>query len=311
MTDKIAYTKTVWDILVTLQRFGGLDMKMETKNDAPLLEYLYAALAPQSRTKIKSLLTGSRIAVNGTVRTAFDYPLKAGDAITVIGKDEVPDARRCVLQDRRLKIVYEDKWLIVADKRSGLPVISTGRENEVTAYSLLTDYVRMKEKGRIFIVHRIDRDTSGLLVFAKDEQTKRLLQDNWQDAVLERKYSGVAEGYFEKSEGTIVSWLTENPKSLKVSASPTDNGGKKSVMHYQVAKSRNGLSFLEIELETGRKNQIRAQLASVGHPLAGDRKYGARSNPFGRLALHAQTLSFVHPWTGEVLRFSSKSPFVV
>lgn len=279
-------------------------MEITVKNGGPLLEYLYSSLAPQSRTSIKSLLTRSRISVNGQVTTAFDYMLKPGDRI------DVNSNRKATFEDRNLKIVYEDKWLIVADKRNGLPTISTGRENEVTAYSVLFAYMESKvENGRIFIVHRLDRDTSGLLVFAKDEQTKLMLQENWNQNVVERKYIGVCEGNFTYKQGRIVSWLKENPKSLKMSSSPVDNGGLRAVTHYHVLEQRKGLSLLEIELETGRKNQIRVQLASEGHPIAGDKKYGAHVNPFGRLALHAATLSFRHPHTGKVLTFTSPMPF--
>ena len=214
------------------------------------------------------------------------------------------------IADRRLRMVYEDEWLAVVYKRNGLPSISTGKgPGEVTAHSLLADYMKSSGQGRIFIVHRLDRDTSGLMVFAKDERTKRAMQDNWDACVLERKYAGVAEGYFDREEGSVISWLTENPKSLKVHACPYDNGGKKAVTRFRVLDSRNGLSLVELELETGRKNQIRVQLASMGHPLAGDRKYGAKSNPFGRLALHALTLVFIHPVTGKKMKFTSEIPF--
>ncbi len=279
-------------------------MKLTVKYDSPLLEYLYSALAPQSRTGIKSLLAHSRISVNGKSVKAFDHPLHSGDMI------DIGPYRKSGPVHKDLKIVYEDGWLIVADKKAGLPAISTGRENETTAYSILYSYMQScTPAGRIFIVHRLDRDTSGLIVFAKDAQTKRMLQENWDRCVTERKYFGVCEGRFDREEGKIVSWLTENPKSLKMNSSPYDNGGKKAVTNYRVSEQRGGLSLLEIELETGRKNQIRVQLASVGHPIAGDRKYGAVTNPFGRLALHAATLSFRHPRTGEFLSFTSPQPF--
>lgn len=279
-------------------------MEITVKDGAPLLEYLYSALAPQSRTSVKSLLTHSRISVNGRTVTAYDHQLKPGDRI------EVNANRKATFEDRNLKIVYEDKWLIVADKRNGLPTISTGKEKEVTAYSILFSYMASKiQDGRVFIVHRLDRDTSGLLVFAKDEQTKLMLQENWNRSVVERKYTGICEGNFNKEEGTVVSWLKENPKSLKMSSSPVDNGGQKAVTHFRVLEQKNGFALLEIELETGRKNQIRVQLASIGHPIAGDRKYGAMTNPAGRLALHATTLSFRHPHTGRILTFTSPLPF--
>lgn len=279
-------------------------MEKTVQYDSPLLEYLYTALAPQSRTSIKALLTSSRISVNGQVTTAYDHMLKAGDRICISRQT------RKISVDKRLRVIFEDRWLIVVDKCHGLPAISTGKENEVTAYSLLYKYMKEASRtGRIFIVHRLDRETSGILVFAKDEETKRLLQENWSRIVMERRYTGAAEGCFSEKEGSIVSWLTENPKSLKVHSSPYDNGGKKAVTHYHVTAEKKNYSMVEIELETGRKNQIRAQFASIGHPIAGDRKYGAGSDPFGRLALHASRLVFRHPHTGEIMEFNSPAPF--
>ncbi len=249
-----------------------------------------------------------------------------------------------------LEIVFEDQWLIVVDKPSGLLTMSTGRGAEDTAYSRVFDYA-----GRVFIVHRLDRDTSGLLVFAKDQETKLALQENWDEAVLERKYVAILEGVIASEEGWIETWLYENPKSMKVhcyelseqeyaerckmlsqeeggksessgseKTRPAENhasskGPKPPRKDWQFASTHcrklkegsiNGKSYtmVEFELETGRKNQIRVHSEWIGHPIAGDRKYGAQSNPIGRLALHAQTLSFIHPWTGKTLRFTSRLP---
>lgn len=216
---------------------------------------------------------------------------------------------------RKLDILYEDDCIIVADKPSGLLTMSTGKEGEITAYSILTDYVRSarggrntRDKGRIFIVHRLDRDTSGVIVFAKDEQTKHALQDDWNETILERKYIAAVEGTLEYDEGTVASYLKDNPKSMKVSSSWTDNGGKYSVTHFKVLRSSGQYSLLEFELETGRKNQIRVHASVIGNPVAGDRKYGSASNPLHRLCLHASTLVFHHPRTGQLLRFDTGIP---
>lgn len=216
---------------------------------------------------------------------------------------------------RKLDILYEDDCIIVADKPSGLLTMSTGKEGEITAYSILTDYVRSarggrntRDKGRIFIVHRLDRDTSGVILFAKDEQTKHALQDDWNETILERKYIAAVEGTPEYEEGTVASYLKDNPKSMKVSSSWTDNGGKYSVTHFKVLRSSGQYSLVEFELETGRKNQIRVHASVIGNPVAGDRKYGSVSNPLRRLCLHASTLAFHHPRTGQLLRFDTGIP---
>ena len=216
-----------------------------------------------------------------------------------------------------LEIIYEDDWLIIVDKPSGLLCMSTGKSNEDTAYSRVYDYA-----GKIFIVHRLDRDTSGLLVFAKDLETKLALQENWEEAVLERRYSAVLEGKIDDDEGWIETWLYENPKSLMVHCyglREGDSPQKPPRKDWQFAATRcrtikrgeiagKPYTIVEFDLETGRKNQIRVHSQWIGHPIAGDRKYGAQTNPFGRLALHAQGLSFIHPWTGRTMKLRSKTP---
>ena len=216
-----------------------------------------------------------------------------------------------------LEIVYEDQWLIVVNKPSGLLSISTGKPDEDTAHARLYDHY-----GRIFIVHRLDRDTSGLLIFAKDQDTKSALQENWEDAVLERRYIAVLEGEIQDEEGWIESWLYENRKSMKVHCYGLRPGDKPETpprKDWQYASTHcrtlkhieiDGLPYTAVEfgLETGRKNQIRVHSQWIGHPVAGDRKYEARTNPFGRLALHAKTLAFIHPWTGKTMRFTTDTP---
>ena len=242
-----------------------------------------------------------------------------------------------------LKIVFEDDWLIVVEKPSGLLTMATDKGREVTAYSMLYDYVLEnaqqsgtsrnsrsgrnrydQEQPRIFIVHRLDRDTSGLLVFAKDEETKRALQDNWEEAVQERKYIAILEGQINDDEGYIETWMYENPRSLMVHCydmRPGDTPAKPPRKDWKYASSHcrkvkeieiEGKPYTEVEfnLETGRRNQIRVHSQYIGHPIAGDKKYGALTNPLGRLGLHAQTLTFIHPWTGKEMRFTAALPRV-
>lgn len=231
----------------------------------------------------------------------------------------------------QIKVVYEDEWLLVVDKPAGIPTISTGRsDTELTLYKLVMDHVARGKKGaRAWIVHRLDKGTSGLLLFAKDETTKRLLQDNWNEAIEERKYVALVEGGFDPEEGTIESYLWEEPKSHNVyPLEKSRPGAKWAVTGYKTLKVRVGdnaeaaqarkadaraggllfYSLVEFSLDTGRKNQIRVHSAWCDAPIAGDKKYGARTNPFGRLCLHARTLAFHHPHTGRLLKFTSPLP---
>lgn len=239
-------------------------------------------------------------------------------------------------REEDIEIIYEDEYLLAVNKPSGLLTMSTGRQGEETAYRIVMDYVRnsgRSQRGRvsyrhggnrIFIVHRLDRETSGILLFAKNEEIKFALQDGWNEIVLERKYIAAVEGIPEQKEGTIISWLHDNPATMTVSSSPFDDGGKKAVTHYRVVReihlgtvsekgqslghSKAGYALVEFEIDTGRKNQIRVHAAEMGHPVAGDRKYGAKTNPAGRLALHAMSISFRHPATGKVMTFRTGIP---
>lgn len=284
--------------------------KLNVQHDARLLEYLVEALPDESRTTLKSYLAHRQILINGRMTTAFDHPLRRGDLLEILDRGvqrQNPNSP--------LRIIYEDPYIMVVEKKHGLLTISTGKENEVTAYSLLTEHVRSTnprntppEDNHIFIVHRLDRETSGLLLFAKTREVQQALQDGWNDRITERRYVAVVEGETPEREGKIVSWLTENPKSLKMMSSPTDDGGKKAITNYRVIKTNGKYTLVHVDLETGRKNQIRVQFASIGCPVAGDKRYGAATNPIGRLCLHAQTIAFRHPVTGEAMRFDTGIP---
>lgn len=277
--------------------------------DSALLRYMYENMQGQSRSAVKAYLTRGQVTVNSQSTTAFDYPVHKGDRIMIHDKG-IMVKKRGGEKDTRVKIVFEDDWLIVVDKRSGVLSMSTGRPGETTAYSLLSDYVKRVygKDSKIFIVHRIDRETSGLIIFSKDEKTKHALQENWNSSVLERKYCAILEGRPPENQGTVHSWLSENPKSLKVTSSPTDDGGKESVTHYRVLSHGKHYSLVEFELETGRKHQIRVHSALLGCPVTGDRRYGAADNPAGRIALHARSIVFRHPVTGKVMSFDTGLP---
>ena len=221
--------------------------------------------------------------------------------------------------ETELDIIYEDQWIIVVDKPSGLLSISTGREGEITAYSIMRKYMegahpRSRDRRihndwqRLFIVHRLDKDTSGVLIFAKDAHTKEILQTHWNEIVLERQYIAIVEGRPSKDEGRIQTFLFQDPISYKIWSSSRDNGGKIAITDYHLLKSNNNYSMVEFQLQTGRKNQIRVHCQDLGCPIAGDKKYGAKTNPIGRLALHARCICLVHPYKNEEFEFISKLP---
>jgi RluA family pseudouridine synthase len=209
---------------------------------------------------------------------------------------------------RGLDILYEDDDILVVDKPAGLLTIATDNNKTRTAYYMLTDYVRKgqtKSRNRLFIVHRLDQFTSGVLVFAKNEQAKFSLQSQWEDT--QKKYIAVVYGRLNKKEDVITSYLAES-KAFVVYSTTDAKRGKLAQTAYKVLKEADRFSLLEINLLTGRKNQIRVHLANINHPVVGDRKYGKPRDPFRRLALHAKSISFKHPFTGRQMTFETKTP---
>lgn len=265
-----------------------------------LLDFLLAKLAGQSKTSLKTLFRNRQVSVNGQA-VCKDIPLRPADRI------EIDYAKRRVdFSHPLLKIVWEDDSLIVVEKSAGLLSMATDREKNRTAYHLLSEYVKKSNPAnRIFILHRLDRETSGLMMFAKNQSVQHELQDNWSEMITRRTYVAVVEGCPEKETDLLTSYLAENA-GLKVYV--TSVGGQEAIMRYTVLKSNGVYSLLKLELETGRKNQIRAQLESIGCPVAGDPKYGAATNPARRLMLHASALGFVHPVTNREMAFETSVP---
>jgi len=273
------------------------------KEPAELLPFLLHKQSNLGRNAVKSILARGQVSVNGRVVTEYNCPLVPGQTVT-INKDKVAEEPQLV----GLIILHEDEDIIVIQKDAGLLSIASPQENEMTAYRQLTNHVRSKDpKGRIFVVHRLDRDTSGVMMFAKSEKVQQLLQNSWQESVKDRSYVALVEGQVKKPEGTISSWLKES-STLKMYSSSRPNDGQHAVTHYKVMQSNKNFSLLEVHLETGRKNQIRVHMQDLGHPIVGDKKYGSRSNSIRRLGLHARVLAFVHPTTGQLLRFESTIP---
>jgi 23S rRNA pseudouridine1911/1915/1917 synthase len=275
---------------------------LRVKTKSRLVDYLTDI--GHTRTKIKQLLRHRAIAVNGKVVKDLDCLLHDGDTVSVRKDKRKPN----YVPPLGIKVVYEDDDLIIADKPAGLLTIASETEKIKTAYYQLNEFLRLRTPGapeRVFIIHRLDRDTSGLIVFAKNEQVKRLIQGSWNN--VKKRYYAVVEGAPVKKEGEVKSRLSET-KSLKVFSDRHSDRAKTSLTKYLVLKQGREFALLDILLETGRKNQIRVQMADIGHPVAGDKKYGAKTNPFRRLGLHAYLLSFKHPVTGKPLHFKSKMP---
>ena len=268
-----------------------------------LMKFLIARLPDKGRNNIKSLLTHRQIMVDGQVVTQYNHPLAAGQEGIInwsLVRDEKPG--------RGPRILYEDRDIIIIDKPAGLLSMASDKEKERTAYHQLTDYVRLNDpEKRIFIVHRLDQDTSGVMLFAKSEAVKRSLQDNWKEAIVDRAYVAVVEGRIDRTEGVVKSWLKET-KTRLVYSSSVPGDGQEAITRYKVLQAGARYSLLEIRLETGRKNQIRVHMKDMGHSIIGDKKYGAVANPIGRLGLHAHILAFYHPVNGELMRFETEVP---
>ncbi len=273
----------------------------------PLLDFLIEKQVRKSRNAIKSLLAHKQIKVNGKLITQFDFELNKGDKVAVMKFDQSRKEKKM----KGLKIVFEDEDLIIVDKEAGFLSVSTDKEKMRTVYGLLNEYVKKQKKNaRVFVLHRLDREVSGLLIFARSAEFQDIFQKNWDNLVKKYLYTGVVEGIPAKKEDTLGSWLTEN-KNFVMMSSSYDNGGLKSVSHYKVFKSVGHYSLLQFDLETRRKNQIRVQMQQIGCPIVGDKKYGASKNPIKRIALHAGELQLKHPTTGELLEFKSSFPKVM
>ncbi len=278
------------------------DIVLEVKENSPLMKFLIQNLKNKSRDNIKSLLRNKHIWINNQAVSQFDHPLTSGQQVLVKRKGS-PGKEI----ERKLHIVYEDDHILVIDKSAGLLSVSTGVEGE-TAISILSDYVKKENpQNKIFVVHRLDRDTSGLLLFSKSERIQSLLQNSWQTSVTERTYYAVVEGVVKKPADTIKTYLYES-KAYFMHVTDDPEKGELAITHYRILKTSGEYSLLEVDLETGKKNQIRVHMQSIGHPVVGDKKYGTGASPIGRLGLHAGVLAFIHPETREPMRFVSKVP---
>jgi len=276
---------------------------LTVREPKPLLEFLLSEVKGESRSKVKATLKGRGVLVNGKVTTQFDYPLTAGMKVSVSKSKRNNE----VLRSRYVKILYEDRYLVVVDKNIGVLSMAAGHKS-LNVKAVLDDYFHKTHQNcTAHVVHRLDRDTSGLMIYAKDMETEQRLERSWHDIVYDRRYVAVLSGEMEQEGGTIANWLKDN-KAYVTYSSPVDNGGKYAVTHYHTLTCRDGFSLVEFRLETGRKNQIRVHAADMGHPVCGDVKYGNGDDPCGRLCLHAYVLCFTHPVTGEQMEFETPIP---
>ena len=283
------------------------DSSFRVEAASELLPFLMQVFNGKSRTAVKSLLAHRQVSVNGSVQTRHDTPLKAGDTVRVsAGKGNIE------LKHPKLKVVYEDEHLIVVVKERGLLTVAAHPgSREMTVFSILKAYVRKQNpRNTVYVVHRLDRETSGLLVFAKSQALQEYMRTYWKELVKQRTYIALAEGVFDKPEDTIKTWFTEDKRNAMVYSSPVDDGGDLAITHYKVLKHNDTTSLVELHLDTGRTNQIRVHLASIGHPIVGDRKYGHGNSfsPVDRLCLHAKVLEFIHPATEQVVHFETPVP---
>ena len=281
------------------------DLKLEVEKDAELLIFLLEKMPHKSRNDVKVLLRDKHVFVENKVISQFNQPIKTGQKVE-IRWEKPPEEQRL----RGLKIIFEDQYLIVIEKEAGVLSMATEKQKENTAYSVLSEYVKKADPAnRIFIVHRLDKDTSGIMMYAKSEKIQKALQESWNDNILERTYIAVVEGKVEKPIGKLISYLVES-KALIMYSSQNPEFGQKAITYYETINANKRFSLLQVNLETGRKNQIRVHMQDLGHPIIGDAKYGATTNPIKRLGLHAQILAFKHPVSKETMRFETEIPKV-
>lgn len=267
-----------------------------------LMEFLMQEMHGISRNKVKAILSGHGVSVDRKLVTQYDFELTPGMVVRVS-----KHKRSTELNSKFVKIVYEDKDIIVIEKNIGILSMAATTQT-FCVKTILDEYFKRRHfKCTAHVVHRLDRDTSGLMIYAKNVEVQQILEENWQNIVTDRRYVAVLCGKMEKEGGTVTSWLKDN-KAFITYSSPVDNGGKYAVTHYHTLKTNDDFSLVELKLETGRKNQIRVHMQDLGHPVAGDVKYGNGRNPIGRLALHAFRLNFYHPRTREFMNFETPFP---
>ncbi len=278
------------------------DIVFQVDSRCELLAYLVSQQPSRSRKRAKDLLRFGAVTVRGKKNVRHDTQLEPGDIVNVA----IRSGRLGKVELHGLKIVHLDEAVVVVDKPAGLLSMGSETEKQRTAHRVLNEYLKAlagSETQQAFIVHRLDRETSGLMVFARTEPIQSALQKDWKNVT--KTYLAVVEGVPEETRGTLTDHLLEDASML---VRRVKHGGDLAITHYRVRDKHGGKALIELTLETGRKHQIRVQLAGLGHPIAGDKKYGARTDPANRLALHAYALKFPHPVSGDLMQFRSALP---
>lgn len=271
------------------------------KENCELMIFLMTKMSGISRTKVKNMLSNGLVWVDDEVVSQYNFMLQPGMQVRIGKKEE-----KRKFTSKWMRIVFEDKYIVVVEKREG--IVTNSPTDEVSIQRVLNNYFEFtRQRCRAHTVHRLDKHTSGLLIFAKDKKISFMFEKNWKDIISERRYVAVVEGFMEKEYGTVESYLKDNRMFVSYS-SDTDDGGKHAITHYKTLKRKPDFSLVELRLETGRKNQIRVHMHDLKHPIVGDEKYGSTSDPIKRVALHAYKLSFTHPMTNEELSFETPIP---
>ena len=277
-------------------------IELPVREPQELMEFMLKQMSGISKNRVKNLLTGHAVTVDRKLITQYNYMLNVGEMVRISRHK-----RSTELINKYIKIIYEDKDIIVIEKQPGILSMASS-PNQFCVKTILDEYFRKRHfKCTAHVVHRVDRETSGLMIYAKRIEMEQILEHDWHDIVYDRRYVAVLCGQMEQEGGTIHSWLKDN-KAFITYSSPTENGGKEAITHYHLLQKNKDYSLVEMRLETGRKNQIRVHMKDLGFPVAGDTKYGNGRNPIGRLALHAYRLNFYHPRTGEPLTFETPFP---
>jgi len=273
------------------------------EEETTLLPFLFSVLDNLSRTEVKSMLKYRHVAIKGKAVTQFDVPLEPGETVQVnFGRSFYK------FSNPQVRIMYEDDWIIVIEKASGLLSVANDNSKDRNAFRIVSDYVRhCNPDARLYVCHRLDQFTSGILIFSKNEELTRELRSNWDFYVKERRYMCVTENVPAVKEDTIESFLVQNSR-MQMFSTDNEEEGSRAVTHYRVMQSRGRYALVDVEIFTGKKNQIRVHMSEIGCPIAGDMKYGAETNPARRLMLHNYRLAFIHPVTGELMRFSLSTP---